>query len=1011
MSSEIKDSSLTGKASQGTGRKVFWRSLEEKADPEAQQAQAHGSDVVKQTVDVSELSRLNRRTFLTLSGAVSALAGIEGCIRRPVEKILPYTNAPEDVSPGVASHYATVLNRGGEALGLLVQCYEGRPTKIEGNPDHPSSLGTTDLLAQAAVLDLYDNDRARSPSRLGVPKTQGELNAALSSLTAKLAGAKGQGLHVLAQPSNSPSYLRMRTLVKERLPGVRFHTYAPLASNNARLGTKLALGQTLDVRPQYATAKVIVSLDADFLMTEPGNVIAARGFAAGRDLESAAGASMNRLYVIEPSMSVTGSNADHRLRMPAQAIGAYAKALAAQLAQNGVSLGGATGSLGDGALAGVPAEWIKAVAKDLAAHKGASLVVVGSRQPAAVHALACAINFALGNAGRTVSYVAPLDAEQPDGFDDIKSLTAAMTAGQVQTLVILGGNPVYDAPADVKFKNALAKVSTSICASGYLDETSELCTWHVPRAHELETWGDQVSSSGHYAVQQPLIAPLFSGLSDVELLAGLAGEQDTTGHGIVRATAAARGITDELKWSTLLQKGVAEAGDAQLLGAIPVQDQAVSDAVRSIAAPNAAGEGTFEVVFLPDHRMLDGRHANNSWLLELPDPISRITWDNAALFAPSTAKSLGIANGDMVRLSVGGASIDIVAWMQPGQDKASIALPLGWGRTKAGKNAVGAGFDVYPLRNSASPHFVSGVKVEKLGKSYPISQTQDHDSMEGRPLAIDASLAEYQAEPEFTQWKSPDPEAAPLWKTVDYSEGHQWGMVIDLNTCIGCSACVVACQSENNVPTVGKDQVSRGREMHWLRIDRYFVGDDADEPEVAYQPIGCQHCEQAPCENVCPVNATSHSPEGLNDIAYNRCIGTRYCMNNCPYKVRRFNFLNFNQEISDTHKMQKNPNVTVRFRGVVEKCSYCVQRIQGAKISARRDGRKMKDGEVVSACQQACPSQAISFGDINDPDSRVSRKRKIDRAYALLADVGTHPRTRFLGKIRNPNPEMTEKQG
>jgi len=303
------------------------------------------------------------------------------------------------------------------------------------------------------------------------------------------------------------------------------------------------------------------------------------------------------------------------------------------------------------------------------------------------------------------------------------------------------------------------------------------------------------------------------------------------------------------------------------------------------------------------------------------------------------------------------------------------------------------------------------VKVEKLGKSYPISQTQDHDSMEGRPLAIDASLAEYQTEPEFTQWKSPDPEAAPLWKTVDYSEGHQWGMVIDLNTCIGCSACVVACQSENNVPTVGKDQVSRGREMHWLRIDRYFVGDDADEPEVAYQPIGCQHCEQAPCENVCPVNATSHSPEGLNDIAYNRCIGTRYCMNNCPYKVRRFNFLNFNQEVSDTHKMQKNPNVTVRFRGVVEKCSYCVQRIQGAKISARRDGRTMKDGEVVSACQQACPSQAISFGDINDPDSRVSKKRKIDRAYALLADVGTHPRTRFLGKIRNPNPEMTEKQG
>jgi molybdopterin-containing oxidoreductase family iron-sulfur binding subunit len=994
---------------------VFWRSLEQKNEPERLQEEACGSDVVKQTIEPSDLTRLKRRHFITLSSAISALAGIEGCIRRPVEKILPYTQAPEDISPGVPLHYATVLNRRGEALGLLVQSYEGRPTKIEGNPDHPASLGATDMLTQAAILDLYDADRARTPAHAGIPSTQDPdaldkmrkaLDEEVQALIEKLQKSGGAGLRVLAEPTNSPSFLRLRSQLKQRMPMARFHTYTPLNDSAERAATHLAFGQPLIVQYSLRNAKVILALDSDFLHGETGSVNAARGFAQGRHMQSASDSNMNRLYVVEPSLSVTGSNADHRLRLPAHSIGAYLKALAAELGGNGVSLGGVARGLGGAKLEGVPAQWLKAVAKDLVSHRGESLVIVGSRQPAAVHALAHAINSALGNTGRTVNFTAPVDVDESDQFADIAALAHDMAGGQVQALLILGGNPVYDAPADLHFKDALAKVPLSICSSSHLHETGMLCTWQVPRAHELESWGDQLSRSGHYAVQQPLIAPLFAGRSDIEWLALLAGEAETSGHGIVRTSASARGFAEPAAWQALVQKGVSNASTAQMLGALPIQEEAVASTVGRIEPGPTLGADNFEAIFQADNKLMDGRHANNAWLQELPDPITRIVWDNVALFSPSTAKSLGIKNGDMVRITAGDASIEIAAWHQPGQAPFSIGLPLGWGRKRAGSMGNGAGFDVYPLRTTAAPNFVSGVKVQKLGRSYSLSQTQEHDAMENRPVAIDATLDAYRKQPEFGQWASPDPTATPLWKRVDYSSGHQWGMVIDLNACTGCNACVIACQAENNVSTVGKDQVARGREMHWLRIDRYYVGDDTDQPEVAFQPVGCQHCEEAPCENVCPVNATSHSPEGLNDIAYNRCIGTRYCMNNCPYKVRRFNFLNFNQDVPDTKKLQHNPNVTVRFRGVIEKCSYCVQRIQGARIASKREGRQLKDGDIVSACQQACPAQAITFGDINDPNSAVSKQRKIDRNYGLLADVGTHPRTRFLGKIRNPNPEM-----
>jgi Fe-S-cluster-containing dehydrogenase component len=1001
-----------------SGQRLFWRSLEAKEHPEPLRERASGSDIVKQSIDVSGLTRLRRRQFLTLSGAISALAGVGGCVRRPVEKIMPYTEMPEDVTVGVASHYASVLTRRGEALGVVVRSSEGRPTKVEGNPDHPASAGTTDLHAQAALLDLYDSERARSPMGRGVPRTMPEFDAGLADLARELAASGGAGLRILSEPTLSPTFLRLRVALRAKLPNAVFHTYAPLNDSNERAGTRLALGRPQVVHHRLAEARVIVALDSDFLMTETGSVEAAHGFASGRQMDSAAANPPNRLYAVEPTMSVTGSNADHRLSLPAQSVGAYARALAAALSGRGISLGGSLGSaLGPPELAGVPPRWILTVAKDLAEHPGASLVIAGSRQPAAVHALAAAMNSALGNVGKTVVYVDPIDAEESDPFADIAALARDMAAGKVQTLFVLGGNPVLDAPADVRFGEALAQVPLSICLSGHRHETGERCTWHVPQAHALESWGDQISRMGAYSVQQPLIAPLFGGRTDISLLAALlatvgSADAERDPHLLVQATAKAYGATDELSWQRLLQRGVG-TGDPLLPpgGAAPltVHDAAVAAAVRALpepAPPEVALPDSLEVVFLADNKLLDGRHANNAWLQELPDPITRITWDNAALIAPSTAQALGVASGDMLRLTSKAGSIDIVAWVQPGQARGSIGLPMGWGRKRGGRHALGAGFDVYPLRTSEAPHFAAGVKLTKLGTRYALSQTQEHDVMEGRPIALDATLAAYRAQPNFGQWGSPDPSTPPPWQTQDYSQGPQWGMVIDLNRCFGCSACVVACQAENNIPVVGKDQIARGREMAWLRIDRYYVGDDADEPEVAFQPIGCQHCEQAPCENVCPVNATSHSPEGLNDVAYNRCIGTRYCMNNCPYKVRRFNFLNNNLDIPDTQKMVYNPEVTLRFRGVVEKCTYCVQRIQGAKIAAQREGRELKDGDVVSACQQACSARAITFGDIRDANSAVSRARGVDRNYALLADLGTRPRTRFNGKVRNPNPEM-----
>ena len=1037
----------------------FWRSLEERAkrgDPELKQELARELAAEfppgHTTTPASEESAMvGRRGFLTLSAAALALAGAEGC-RRPLEKIVPYQKMPEQVIPGVPSHYATVFNRRGEALGLLVESHEGRPTKIEGNPSHPASMGAADLLTQASILDLYDMDRSIGARSQGFAKSVGEATGALKAALAK--AGQGDKLRVLMQPTNSPSVLRMRKAIAERFPKSKVHSYAPVNESSMREGTRVAFGKPMQPLYAYDQANVIVSLDSDFLQTEAGSVRATKLFAARRRLRSPQD-TMSRLYVIEPMLSVTGSNADHRFRVAASDVAGIAIALAAQLAQaHNVRVGDIVASAGKSAPPEA-ATWINAIAKDLASAGGRAIVVAGSRQPPVVHALAAAINDALGAVGRTVVYADVTDVDEKENAADIAELAQAIAAKQVDTLVIVGGNPAYDAPADLKLEGALAMVGASFHLSSHVDETSDKCTWHIPRAHEYEAWGDQRSFDGTISIQQPLVAPLHGGVSDLELLAVVANSPQTKAYDVVRESARSGWLVgkqytdcaqtkpgeDECKdaaggkipvfardwdkdWNKALRDGVLVKGNVGTAPRPAVNAAAITAAVMKRATTAPLGPENLEVTFAPCNKLFDGRHANNVWLLELPEPMTKIVWDNVALLHPRTAEKLGVASGDMVKLTQGERSITLPAWVFPGQAASSIGVTLGWGRRKGGRLAEGRGFDVYPLRSSTTMGFATGVKLSKTGETYKIGQTQENNSMEGRAISRDATFEEYKAQPTFADLQSPPPRSLPLWKDQDYSKGHQWGMSIDLNACTGCNACIIACQSENNVPSVGKIEVARGREMQWIRLDRYFVEDDrhgatVDDPAIAHLPLACVHCEEAPCENVCPVNATSHSPEGLNEMAYNRCIGTRYCANNCPYKVRRFNYLNWHNDavwkkeggLPETLQMQQNPNVSVRFRGVMEKCTYCVQRIQSVKINAKRENREIRDGEIVTACAQTCPADAIVFGDVNDPKTKVSELTMRDRRYALLAELGTKPRTTYLGKVRNPNPELTAKSG
>ncbi len=1035
------------------GSPQYWQSLEERgrvADPGSRAVNA--PEFPKGHTDTppsEEAWHVSRRGLLGAMAATFAVVGAEGC-RRPIEKVVPYTRMPEDVIPGVPAHYATVIQRRGEAVGLIIESHEGRPTKIEGNDVQSGSHGGADLVTQATILDLYDPERSTTPRKAGAPATWDDFEGELRAKLAVYDREQGARLRLLLPPTISPSVIRLRTMLAKRFPKAKAHSWSAVSDSNAREGARIAFGQPINTIYAYDKARVIVSLDSDFLQTETGNVRASKAFAAGRRMRTFRDA-MSRLYVVEPARTITGGSADHRLRLPASDVERYAACLAAELAKGGVALGEVQASLAKLANAdGIPGKWLAAVAKDLRDNKGHALVVVGARQPASVHALAHAINQALGAPGAMLAYAPPADPDEVDAGTDVKALTDAIATNQVDGLVILGGNPVYDAPADLAFGEKLAKVPFSVHASLFFDETSEKCSWHLPRAHEYESWGDARSLEGHVSVQQPLIAPLYAGRSDIELLALIANAPDKSGHETVRATVnelafASRGLTGcgpaadgklechdvagtvvpvrttdlERDWNRGLATGLTIKAPQQT-SAPSLRSADIAAAIDKRRPSPRAGAGALEVTFAPCPKMVDGRHANNTWLQEMPDPVTKLVWDNAAILSPATAQTLGVSSKDVLKISVGDRSITAAAWIVPGQADGSIALTLGWGRKKAGRIGNDRGFDVYPLRTLEALGFAVGAQATKTGDdAYFFAQTQEHNSTEHRPIAMETTLADYRQSPNFAELDSPPPRALPLWSQADYSKGHQWGMVIDLNSCTGCNACVIACMSENNVPVVGKTEVWRGREMHWLRIDRYFVEDpklgaSVDDPLVMNQPLACVHCEEAPCENVCPVNATTHGPEGLNEMAYNRCIGTRYCANNCPYKVRKFNYLNWHNDsvwketagLPETMQMQQNPNVTVRFRGVMEKCTYCVQRIQSVKIKNQRESREIKDGEIKTACQQTCPADAIMFGDVNDENSRVTRWARADRRFALLADLGTRPRTTYLGKVRNPNPEM-----
>ena len=1018
---------------------AYWRSLEEYADSPAFREQLEQEFP---GYDPEQLVAMSRRGFLKLGGAAMALAGLTltGCRRWPAEQLAPYANRPDGVVPGVPDFYATMSERGGVATGLLAESFDGRPIKIEGNPEHPFSLGATDAWQQASVLDLYDPDRSRGVVIRGESGFTASDWDGFERFWRERVNL--EQVAVLSEASSSESLRRLRA----KLPAGSWYEYEPISRDAELRGSELALGQR--VRPHYdlSNAKVIACFDSDLLSGHPASLRYARQWAAGR--RSADDGEMNRLYAAESTFTCTGSVADERLPIRSGDMAAILAAVA-----DGVGVSGLSFTVPPAAKA-----FVEKLVEDLNRHRGRSLVTVGPNQLPAVHALAWKINEALGNVGETL--VALQEPESDAG--SLSDLVDAISNGEVQTLVILGGNPVYNAPADAGFAAALGRVEHKVRLGLYVDETSMQCDWHLPQAHFLESWGDGRAWDGTLSIQQPLIRPLFDGRSAIELLSLMVGESEGSGYEIVRSTF--RGLLGdsgfEQSWRRALHDGLVEGSgfavvnDLQLNGATP-KPMATGDA-----------EGTFELTFHADAGVYDGRSANNGWLLELPGPLTKLTWGNAAWINIADARSMGIRNGDVVSIKVGSGEIQIPAYLMPGQARGSIALPLGYGRT-AGSLTVGreVGVDVYPLRSSTGMGFITGAAVTATGESAELAMTTNHHLLDpvgewGNVKRVgektrsgmvikEASLDEYQRNRNFVhagahgdyslQLFAPPFKTDPVHEDAPelFNEPHAWGMSVDMNACTGCSACVIACQSENNIPTVGERGVRMSREMHWLRIDRYFKNDreldpDAEHPDVVYQPMMCVHCENAPCESVCPVAATVHDSEGLNTMVYNRCIGTRYCSNNCPYKVRRFNYFDWHSkpvragwakpwlgmpdsqhrsddQVDTIRRLGFNPDVTVRMRGVMEKCTFCTQRIARAKINAKREWQQgerdqplVRDGEVVTACQQACPTEAIVFGDLNDPESKVSRLHRNDRTYGVLDDLNTRPRLKHMAKIRNP---------
>lgn len=1068
----------------------------------------------------SELSSpLSRRSFMTLMGASVGLAGLAGC-RRPEETILPYTKAPspEQMVVGLPTYYATAMNLGSSVHGLLVESNEGRPTKIEGNPKHPTTAGASSVFVQASLLDMYDPHRSSGPMRAGKDRedlpaaapaaseghgghgakaaptarmfSEVDIESFLSMRRNEYGPQAGAGLYVLSGTLASPTLLALRERMKTELPKARWLTWEPVCEDNLYAGSRIAFGTDVATHLHLGKADVILSLGADPLGTDPDAVRYSRDFASRRRPEKASD-EMNRLYAVEAGWSVTGTNADHRLRVKPTEVAQFAGALAAELVKRGVALAAPVAAALPKTVPGtLDAKFLAAVADDVKARGSRVAIVVGRDLPKEVHALVHALHAALGAVGTTVTYTPAVDAGRPLDRECLAELGTALDKGEVKTLVVLGGNPAYDLPVDFRFAERLQNSKAALVHLGlHRDESAHLAALHIQQAHFLEAWGDVRGRDGVASIVQPLIAPLFHGWSDIELVSFLLTGRRQKGHELVR---------DTWRGSTLWQPAPPPAAPvpADVAGAAAVAAPAAAPAVvaaapaADAAAPppgvptnpvvffdrfwrKALREGVidktefasvtpelkaaelatalpalatltakpFEIQFAVCNKLWDGRYSNNGWLQELPDPITKMVWDNAALLSMETAQKLGVEKDDMVHITVRGKTVDAAVYVQPGMASDTVVLALGYGRSNVGYVGQGAGFNAYSLRHGEALGYDEAT-LSKVGSKYKdprddwfgdavkitgLVSTQDHFSLEGRPLVREASLTRFRHHPEFAKHAVHHKPLVALWDDPEeLKQGQQWGMTIDLSACTGCGTCTVACQSENNIPIVGKAQVRKGREMHWIRIDRYFsFGKTAlghndlndNNTEVTHQPVGCQHCEHAPCENVCPVAATMHSSDGINDMVYNRCVGTRYCLNNCPWKVRRFNFLDFRRDVEfspfggetpEVAKLRFNPDVTVRSRGVIEKCTYCVQRIRGAQRDAqlKTGSRHLADGSVVVACQQACPAQAITFGDINDKNSRVAHEKASPRSYEMLAELNARPRTSYLARIRNPNPAL-----
>ncbi len=998
-----------------SGQKTYWRSLEQlEGSPELQEV-LHREFPEGITEPPSFKDAVSRRRFLGVVAASAAVTSLASC-RKPEQKILPYTRRPEGMILGVSQWYATSLEFAGYGLGVLARSDEGRPTKLEGNPMHPASGGGLTHFGQADLLNLVEPGRSTGVRKKGEVGSAGGWKTfadAWSEDTSALVAEQGDGLHILMAPTSSPTVQRQLQAMKSALPKMQVHNHAPAGLFNAVAGSKLAFGKAFNTHYAFDKASCVVSFDCDFLGLDVNAAANSRAWAKTRATEKASD-SMSRLYVAESNYTVTGASADNRLRMRTSEIATAIFALAAELTCPGFD-----------AHKGMGPKGMTAVAKDLSANRGKSCVLAGDFQPPAVHAAAHAINQKLGNVGKTVTYT-----ETPagmGGIDGLAALVAALNTGAVDTLVCLGTNPVYTAAADLDFATAYAKAKHRVHAGLQFDETAQLSDWHLLLAHDLEAWGDVLSYAGAASIKQPLIAPLYGSKSSIELLAMLAGATETKGFSLVQETWKARKPTGfDAWWSQSIHDGVL-SGISATVAAPSLDNAAIGRAVadhKSAAAPTSS---SLEVDFRPDYKVYDGRYSNNAWMQELPEPISMLTWDNAAIVSPQTAKDMAVVNGDVISLSLGGKSVKAPIWIVPGHADNTALLTFGYGRKLDSSCVVakGTGFNAFALQSSKTPYNASGVAVQKTGETYELITTQDHGFMERRPIIREATLAEFKADEHFVSKDDPFPEGTKdhpleagklnsLWNERDYSKGMQWGMTIDMNRCTGCAACVVGCVSENNIIMVGKDQLSDGREMHWNRIDRYFGGKEMYEkgvldpnPVVRHQMVPCMQCENAPCEEVCPVAATTHTPEGLNDMVYNRCIGTRYCSNNCPYKVRRFNYFDNLQGITPSEEIQFNPQVTLRHRGVMEKCTFCVQRINIGKFRAKAEKREVTSADVVPACAESCPTEAIAFGNLNDKQSEVVKQKASVRNYALLSELNAKPRTTYLAKVTNPNPELS----